>query len=106
MKRWCGNVYNTSEHNYKTFNKIQAKSSFGRHVGGQEHALRVYIRLCKNGKRCLNVLCQFLASARFQLIVYRKHWSRDLLVQVAYWLTQLFQFPGNKSGYILISWFE
>ena len=30
------------------------------------------------------MLCQFLASARFQVIAYRKHWSRDLLVQVAY----------------------
>ena len=30
------------------------------------------------------VLCRFLASARFQLIVQRKHWSRDLFVQVAY----------------------
>ena len=29
-------------------------------------------------------LRQFLASARFQLIVLRKHWSRDLYVQVAY----------------------
>ena len=30
----------TSERNYQTFNKIQAKSSFGRHVGGQEYALQ------------------------------------------------------------------
>ena len=36
----CGNVYSTSERNYQTFNKIQAKSSFGRHVGGQEYALQ------------------------------------------------------------------
>ena len=40
LKRWCGNVYSTSERNYQTFNKIQAKSSFGRHVGGQEYALQ------------------------------------------------------------------
>ena len=40
LKRWCGNVYSTSECNYQTFNKIQAKSSFGRHVGGQEYALQ------------------------------------------------------------------
>ena len=39
LKRWCGNVYSTSEGNYQTFNKMQAKSSFGRHVGGQEYAL-------------------------------------------------------------------
>ena len=25
---------------YQTFNKIQAKSNFGRHVGGQEYALQ------------------------------------------------------------------
>ena len=30
----------TSESNYQTFNKIQAKGSFGRHVGGQEYALQ------------------------------------------------------------------
>ena len=40
LKRWLGNVYGTSELNYPTFNKIQAKSSFGRHVGGQEYALQ------------------------------------------------------------------
>ena len=22
LKRWCGNVYSASEHNYQTFNKI------------------------------------------------------------------------------------
>ena len=30
LKRWCDNVYSTSECNYQTFNKIQAKSGFGR----------------------------------------------------------------------------
>ena len=40
MKIWCGNVFSTSERNYQTFNKIQAKSSFGRHVGGREYALQ------------------------------------------------------------------
>ena len=39
-KRWRGNVYSTSERNYQTFSKILAKSSFGRHVGGQEYALQ------------------------------------------------------------------
>ena len=34
-KRWCGNVNSTSERNYQTFNKLQAKSIFSRHVGGQ-----------------------------------------------------------------------
>ena len=38
--RLCGNAYSTSERNYQTFNKIQAKSSFGRYVGGQEYALQ------------------------------------------------------------------
>jgi len=28
LKRWSGNVYNTSERNYQTFNKIYAKRSF------------------------------------------------------------------------------
>ena len=37
---WCGNVYNTSEGNCQTFNKIQAKSNFARHVGGQVYALQ------------------------------------------------------------------
>ena len=36
------------------------------------------------GCKVIFVVCRFLASARFQLIVQRKHWSRDLLVQVAY----------------------
>ena len=40
LKRWCDNVYSTSERNYQTFNKIEAKSSFGRHVGAQEYALQ------------------------------------------------------------------
>ena len=25
LKRWCGNVYSTSERNYETFNKIYAQ---------------------------------------------------------------------------------
>ena len=41
LKRRCGNVYSTSERNYQTLNKIlEATSSFGRHVGGQEYALQ------------------------------------------------------------------
>ena len=40
LKRWCGNDYSTSERNYQTFNKIKAKSSFGRHIGEQEYALQ------------------------------------------------------------------
>ena len=40
LKRWNGNVYSTSERNYLTFNKVKAKSSFGRHVGGHEYALQ------------------------------------------------------------------
>ena len=40
LKRWCGNVFSTSERNYQTFNEIQTKSSIGRHVGGQEYALQ------------------------------------------------------------------
>ena len=40
LKRWSGNVYSTSERNYQTFNKVKAKSSFGRHVGGHEYALQ------------------------------------------------------------------
>ena len=40
LKGWCGNFYSASERNYQTFNKIQAKSSFGRHAGGQEDALK------------------------------------------------------------------
>ena len=40
MKRWCGNVYSTSESNYQMFNKIEAENSFGSHVGGQEYALQ------------------------------------------------------------------
>ena len=36
----CGNVFSTPERNYLTCNNIQAKSSFGRHVGGQEYALQ------------------------------------------------------------------
>ena len=35
LKRWSGNVYSTSERDYLTFNKVKAKSSFGRHVGGK-----------------------------------------------------------------------
>jgi len=40
LKRWCGICYSKSEQNYQMFNKIQAKSSFGHHVGGQEYALQ------------------------------------------------------------------
>ena len=40
----AGSVYSTSERNYETFNKIQAKSIFGRHVGGQEYALQNRLR--------------------------------------------------------------
>ena len=39
LKRLCGNVCSTSERNYQAFNKTQAKSSFGCHVGGQMYAL-------------------------------------------------------------------
>ena len=39
LKRCRGNVYSTSERNYQMFNKIQAKTSFGRHVEGQDYAL-------------------------------------------------------------------
>ena len=28
LKRWCDNVYSTSERNYQTFTKMQAKSSY------------------------------------------------------------------------------
>ena len=41
----AGSVYSTSERNYETFNKIQAKSSFGRHFGGQEYALQHRLRV-------------------------------------------------------------
>ena len=34
LKRWCGNVYSTSELNF------YQGSIFGRHVGGQEYALQ------------------------------------------------------------------
>ena len=40
LKRWCGNVYSTSERDFQTFNKILGKSRFDRHVGGQENALQ------------------------------------------------------------------
>ena len=40
VERWCGNVFSTSERTYQTFNKIQAKNSFGRRVGGQENVLQ------------------------------------------------------------------
>ena len=40
LKRLCGNVYSTSERNCQTFNKVKTKSSFGRHVEGQEYALQ------------------------------------------------------------------
>ena len=33
-------TFSASERNYLTFNKIRAKSSFRRHVGGQEYALQ------------------------------------------------------------------
>ena len=91
LKRGCGNVYSTSECNCQTFNKIYAKSSFGRHVGGQECALQYggqyksYYFAEKSEchkisplnafplkfrvKDKFYVLCQFLASARFQLLV-------------------------------------
>ena len=91
LKRWCGNVFSISERNYQTFNEIQAKSSFGRHVEGQEYALQhggqyksyYFVEKSKCHKISpLNgfplkflvydnfyALRQILASARFQLIV-------------------------------------
>ena len=39
-KMMWGNVYSTSERHYQAIYKIQAKSSFDRHVGGQEYALQ------------------------------------------------------------------
>ena len=38
VEKWSGNVFSISERNNQTFNKIQTKRSFGRHVGGQEYA--------------------------------------------------------------------
>ena len=35
VEKMSGNVYSTSERNYQTFNKIQAKCSFGRHGEGK-----------------------------------------------------------------------
>ena len=32
------NIFSTSVRNYQTFNEIQTKCCFGRHVGGQEYA--------------------------------------------------------------------
>ena len=40
LKRWCGSFYSTSERNYQTFDQMQAKSSFGCHVGGQEYVFQ------------------------------------------------------------------
>ena len=40
LKRWFGKVDSISERGYQTLNKTKAKSSFGRHVGGQEYALQ------------------------------------------------------------------
>ena len=37
LGRLCGIVFITFERNYQTFNKIQAKNSFSRHVGEQEY---------------------------------------------------------------------
>ena len=35
IKRWCGNIYSTSERNYQAFNKIQAKSSLAAMLEGK-----------------------------------------------------------------------
>ena len=43
LKRWCGNVYNASERNYQTFNKVQAKSGFGRYVGGHKMITNYFV---------------------------------------------------------------
>ena len=74
LKRWCGNVYNTTERNYQTFNKIKAKSSF-QHGGRYKsyyfveisplNASPLKFRVLYN----FYVLCQFFALARLQLIV-------------------------------------
>ena len=89
LKRWRGNIYSTSERNYQTFTRIQAKRSV--HVEGQEYALQhggqyksYYLaeKSTSHKMSSLNafplkfrvydnfyVLFQFLASARFQLNV-------------------------------------
>ena len=43
LKRWCGNVYRTSELSFLTFNTIWAKRNFGRHVGGEEYASNIAV---------------------------------------------------------------
>ena len=89
--RVISSINSTSKRNYRTFNKIQAKSSFGRHVGEQEYALQhggqyksyYFIEESKCHEISpLNAfllkfrvydnfyaLCQFLSSTGFQVIV-------------------------------------
>ena len=107
LKILRGNVDSTSERKYQTFNKIWAKSSFGRHEGGQEYALKhdgqykqyYFVEKLKCHKISpLNafsfkfwvkdnfyVLRQFLASALIPTHCLKEASVSDLLVQVAYW---------------------
>ena len=97
LKRWCGNVYSTSEGNYQRFNKIYAKSSFGRHVGGQEYALqhggqyKSYYFAEKSKCHKISPLNAFLLKFRVwdNFYVFSRFLAAairlcDLLVQVAY----------------------
>ena len=52
------------------------------------------------------VLCQFLASARLQLTVEGKHWSRDLLVQEAYWERQINRSMANMAEKKKVCFFQ
>ena len=90
----------------KRLTRYNQKSSIGCHVGGHttlalQHGGQYKSHYFVEKSECHKIsplnafplkfwmkdnfymVCQFLASARFQLIVKRKHWSRDLLVQVA-----------------------
>ena len=82
LKRWCGDIYRKSEINYQTFNKIQVKGSF---VCPPTWWLIQVILLCSKIKvpqtislKCVSsqssrvrfyVLCWFLSSTGFQVIV-------------------------------------
>ena len=76
LKRWCGNIYSTSERNYQTFYKIQEKSSFGRHVGEDMYALQHGVQYksffvekskCRKRIKCLPKL-RFLSNFGLKII--------------------------------------
>ena len=69
LKRWCDNVYGTSERNYETLNKIWTRSSFGRHVGEHGGQYKSYYFAEKSKCHKISPLNAFPLKFRCKIIL-------------------------------------